>query len=168
MRINRTWRIVAGGAGAAALVAGLTAGAAAASDGIELRDRVQPIQVESEVNPALGAADDSPESADSTGESPFDSANSAGDSPGDPGWTDPSPESADSPNSSAADSPATPVSKPEKKKQKDAPAKPRVSDDSPDDSPAPVRKKPRGGDDSANSGGSADSGSSANSSDSAD
>ncbi|MGW4462353.1 hypothetical protein [Micromonospora sp. NPDC004704] len=158
MHINRPWRIIAG-AGAAALVAGLTAGAATADAGIELRDKVSPIQVNTQVDQV--AADDSPESADSPYQSPFDSTNSASDSPGDPQWVDPSPESADSANASAADSPAPP---PAKKatgtgdKGKPAPAKPKAGNDSPDDSPAPVRKRGGGGGDSANSGGSADSG----------
>ena len=112
MRINRPWRIVAGAGAAALVAAGLSAGAAAASDGIELRDKISPIQVNTQVDHAV--SDDSPESADSPYQSPFDSGDSASDSPDDAQWVDPSPESADSANASAADSPAAPPAPPAK------------------------------------------------------
>ena len=152
MPTTRTWRVAAGVGTAAALLAGLGA-TASASDGLDLRDRGGPVTVD-----PVNLVDDSAESADSANESPFDSAQSAADSPGDPNWKDPSPESADSPGASAADSPA-PVKKKKPPVTKKAPA--ADSGDSAD-SPAPVRKKTYSGN-SGNSGGSAGSGGSADS-----
>jgi len=163
MRISRPWRIAVAGAGAAAILAGV-AGAATASDGIKLNDRVQPIEIDSNYEAGLGggAADseNSPESADSAGESPFDSAGSAADSPGDPKWTDPSPESADSGAESANDSPA-PVRKTKAKPaadSADSPVARRGGGGDSGDSPAQRRGGGGGSANSGDSGGSADSG----------
>ncbi|MEH1129638.1 hypothetical protein [Micromonospora sp. CPCC 206061] len=155
MRINRPWRVAVAGAGAAALIAGL-GGAAVASDGIDLHDKVHPIHVDTGHDDT--AMDDSAESADSPHASPFDSANSPADAPAGSkvGGTavDGSPESADSPNASAVDSPNPP--------KKPTQAKPKPAGDDSADSPAP---RHRGGADSGSSAGSADSGASADSAD---
>lgn len=108
MRITRPWRIAATSGAAALLAGGLGAGAALATDRIQLQDQMKPSQSNTTTVDdcrSLADADPSPESADSPASSPFDSANSPHDSPGDKGY-DASPESADSPNRSAADSPA--------------------------------------------------------------
>jgi hypothetical protein len=109
MPINRPWKIV----GATAAVAGLGIAATnVGSNGIELRDRADPVRLTAAPatvhDVSVAATDDSPESADSPGASAADSAESASDSPGDPGWVDPSPESADSPGDSPFDSPVPP------------------------------------------------------------
>ncbi len=77
-------------------------GMAFAADGISLNDRTDPITLDQADDSGTTDAptttiDMSPESADSPAESPFDSVESATDSPDDPGYIDPSPESADSP-----------------------------------------------------------------------
>jgi hypothetical protein len=103
MPLNRTWTI----AGPAALLFGAATGLAVTNDSLDLRDRTDPVELQSSspVDDILGV-DASPESADSPGESPFDSPESPTDSPDDPGFVDPSPESADSPGDSPFDSPA--------------------------------------------------------------
>jgi hypothetical protein len=93
-------------AGATVALAGFGATLAAASDDGGVNDQRQaPVvaMVDSRpdlAQPDLAQPELSPESADSPGESPFDSADSVTDSPDDPGFVDPSPESADSPGES--------------------------------------------------------------------
>jgi hypothetical protein len=104
MPVNRQWKIV----GAAALALGALTGTALASERIAIEDPSDPIELASSAD--LADLDLSPESADSPGESPFDSPESPADSPDDPGWVDGSPESADSPFESPLDSPVSPAS----------------------------------------------------------
>ena len=115
MSATRNWTI----AGAATVALGTVTGIAFATDGIDLQDHADAIQLASATKFADGTADEvigvdvSPESADSPAESPFDSPESPTDSPDDPGWVDPSPESVDSPAESPGDSPESPADSPD-------------------------------------------------------
>lgn len=165
MNVKRPWVVTA----ATLALAGFgSAGLAIASDDIRLNDQKQAPLVQltgddgGSLNSGVGAIDGSPESADSPGASPFESANSGSDSPGDAGWVDHSPESADSPGTSPYDSagsgadspgdaghaPAAPVAPPAGAGDSSGSA----------DSPAPAPAKKRWVDHSGDSsGGSADS-----------
>jgi hypothetical protein len=130
MPITRPWTIV----GAAAAVTGLGIGAGVAgSDGIDLQDRTDPVELTSTPAGVRDApADDSPKSADSPATLVADSADSPNDSPGDAGWVDPSPESADSPDDSPFDSPPPPAPAPASAASANSPAAPSAP------APAPV------------------------------
>lgn len=102
MNLKRPWIV----AGATVALAGFGATlAVASSDDGGLNDQRQAPVVEMvDSQPDPSQPDLSPESADSPGESPFDSADSPTDSPDDRDYVDPSPESTDSPGESPFDS----------------------------------------------------------------
>lgn len=84
MNLKRPWIVV----GTTLALAGFGAGVAVTSGDVELNDRRQApaIQLAGDGSGGPAQGDDSPESADSPGSSPFESADSGHDSPGDPGF----------------------------------------------------------------------------------
>ncbi|MEQ1873615.1 MAG: hypothetical protein ABL953_07810 [Ilumatobacteraceae bacterium] len=123
--IPKNWKIT----GIAALALGSLTGVAMADEAIVLNDRSDPIVLvpadDDGTDNVAPDFDASPESADSPAESPFDSVESATDSPDDAGFLDES----NSPTDTLADSPADTVA------SANSPADTVDSANSPADSP---------------------------------
>ena len=108
MNLKRPWIV----ATATVALAGFGTTLALASEDTELNDRQQAPVVELVDDNQPGQVDHSPESADSPGASPFDSANSASDSPGDAGFQRLVPAAAPAGGSLRADSANSPAPAP--------------------------------------------------------
>ena len=104
MNLKRPWIV----ATATVALAGFGTTLALASEDTELNDRRQAPVVELVDDNQPGQVHDSPESADSPGASPFDSANSASDSPEEAGFQRLAPTAAPAGGSLRADSANSP------------------------------------------------------------